>query len=382
MENIQAETVSAPRAALQPGHKHYMHQEIFQQPQAIVATLAGRVSSDGREVVWSDHELNSAALSGCRYVLFLGSGTAYNAGLLGAALVKRLSGLPARAEPASEFRFGQAPLPRGTLAVAISQSGQTADTLAAVKAARDRGARFVMAVTNVAKSRVAAAADFVCATRAGTEVAVASTKAYMAQLVNMVLLAVGFGRAQGSLSGDQAQAVLNDLLALPDQIKKVLAAEKKAQTAGQALSRRRHAFYIGRQLDWITAYEGQLKLKETSYIHAEACAAGELRHGPLAVVDDEYTVVGIVTRPDLRQAMLRSLTEARGQGAQILLVAPAGSDDLHRCAHHTLTIPAINPILGPLLSVVPLQLLAYYAAVSLDRPVDQPRSLVKSLTDD
>lgn len=364
------------------GHRHKMHEEIFQQPQAISRTLAGRLGRQAGDVDWSGTGLDQAALAQVRHVLFLGSGTAYHAGLVGDALVKQVAGLPARTEPASEFRFGEFRVPPGTLAVAVSQSGETKDTLAALAAARQRGAAAVLAVTNAPGSAITREADFTFITQAGTEEAVASTKAYMAQLVAVVLLAVGLGRAQETLPREEAARILAGLAAMPDQVAAVLAEEEAVAQAGRDLARRRHAFYIGRQMDWITAHEGQLKLKETSYIHAEACAAGEFRHGPMALIDSDYSVVGIVTRPDLEEMMARNFQEVRRWGAQVVAVAPAGSRELARHADHFLPIPPVEPIFGPMLSVVPLQLLAYHAAVALGRNVDQPRHLVKSLTED
>lgn len=363
-------------------HQHYMHREIYEQPQAITATLAGRVTAAGDDVNWYETGLNHDSLAACRHVLFLGSGSALHAGLLGAAMVTRLAGLPAWAEPGSEFRYGQAPLPPATLAVAVSQSGETADTLGALAAARLRGARSVLAVTNVADSKVARAADHSFPTRAGQERSVASTKAYAAQLAALALLAVGLGRARQALTGAAARALLAELQALPGQIEALLRNEQAAAAAGRDTAKRPHAFYIGRQMDWVTACEGQLKLKETSYIHAEAFAAGELRHGPMALVDEQCTVVGIVTDPDLRPILARNLAEIRDRGARIVLVAQTGADGLDTRADHFLSMPAVNPALTPLLAIVPLQLLAYHAAVALGRDVDAPRNLVKSVTTD
>lgn len=362
--------------------RHSMHKEIYEQPQAISRTLAGRLGRQPGEVDWSGTGLEQAALAQVQHVLFLGSGTAYHAGLVGDALVKQVAGLPARTEPASEFRYGEFRVPPGTLVVAVSQSGETKDTLAALASARERGAAAVLAVTNVPGSSITREADFAFITGAGTEEAVASTKAYMAQLVAVVLLAVGLGRARGTLPREASARILAGLAALPEQVAAVLAAEDGVAEAGRDLAQRRHAFYIGRQMDWITAHEGQLKLKETSYIHAEACAAGEFRHGPMALIDANYSVVGIVTRPDLQELLARNLQEVGQWGARVVVVAPAGSHGLARHAHHFLPIPPVDPIFGPMLSVVPLQLLAYHAAVALGRDVDQPRHLVKSLTED
>ncbi|MEX2355926.1 MAG: glutamine--fructose-6-phosphate transaminase (isomerizing) [Thermaerobacterales bacterium] len=366
-----------PGQAEKDGYEHFMLKEIHEQPRAVADTLAGRVfDADAR---LDDIELAPADVDRLDQVYLLACGTAYHAGLVGAALIEELAGIPARAELASEFRYRRPLVNDRSLAIVISQSGETADTLAALHEARQRGAR-ILAVSNVVGSSVAREADDVLYTRAGPEIAVASTKAYMTQLVAMVLIAVRLGRANGRLSAERAGDLLSGLQSVPRLLEEVLTTEDDVAAVARELAPAEHAFYLGRGLDWTAAMEGQLKLKEISYIHAEAYAAGELKHGTLALITEGTPVIALMTQPHLLEKMLSNIEEVRARGGRIVAVAPAGQKGLDREIHQLITVPRVNPLLTPLVCAVPLQLLAYYAAVERGCDVDKPRNLAKSVT--
>ncbi|BDG61650.1 glutamine--fructose-6-phosphate transaminase (isomerizing) [Caldinitratiruptor microaerophilus] len=361
------------------GYAHFMLKEIHEQPQALRDTLRGRLSPDGRRVTLPEVGLTPEEVRRLRKVALVACGTASHAGLVGRYLIERLAGIPVEWDVASEYRYRDPMLGPDSLFVAISQSGETADTLAALREARAKGAK-VLAIVNVVGSSIAREADWALHTWAGPEIAVASTKAYTTQLVAVTLLAVWLGQAAGRLDEDGAARILAALRDLPAQAEQVLAQEAEVQRVASDLARHDDVFFIGRGLDYAVALEGQLKLKEISYIHAEAYPAGELKHGTLALITKGVPVVALSTQPALAPKTLSNIQEVRARGAAVIAVALEGDEQVPRHADTVFTIPRTDPLVAPALAVIPLQLLAYYAAVLRGHDVDRPRNLAKSVT--
>ncbi|WPD19287.1 glutamine--fructose-6-phosphate transaminase (isomerizing) [Thermaerobacter composti] len=368
-----------PGQAERGGYPHFMLKEIHEQPRAVRDTLAGRIHRSGEGVVLDAVRFDPEWVRQLRAVYLVACGTAYHAGLVGGRLIERLAGIPAWTEIASEFRYREPLVDERTLFVAISQSGETADTLAALREARRRGAR-VLAITNVVGSSVAREADDVVYTWAGPEIAVASTKAYTTQLVALTLLAVHLAELTGFTGPLGRKNLLESLRQLPSAVEAALETEAAVRRIGEQAGGWRDAFFIGRGLDYFTALEGQLKLKEISYIHAEAYAAGELKHGTLALIEQDTPVVALVTQPALREKMISNIEEVRARGAAVYAVVRQDLLGVDRYARQTIKLPVVHPMLMPVVAAVPLQLLAYYAAVAKGTDVDKPRNLAKSVT--
>ncbi|MBO8169663.1 MAG: glutamine--fructose-6-phosphate transaminase (isomerizing) [Thermoanaerobacteraceae bacterium] len=362
-------------AAEKGGYPHFMLKEIFEQPRALRATLKGRL--DNGSVVLD--ELGCLdRINEYHKVYFVACGTAYHAGLVGKSVVENLARVPAEADIASEFRYREPLIDDRTLVVVISQSGETADTLAAMREAQAKGAP-VIAITNVVGSSVSREADAVIYTWAGPEIAVASTKAYLTQLAAVYLFGLFLAQERGMLTGEQVAVVSRALRELPDQVEKVLEQADKVKKLACEWAKRENAFFIGRGLDWAVSLEGALKLKEISYIHAEAYAAGELKHGTLALITDGVPVVALATQNTVFDKTVSNIKEVKARGAHVTGVVFEGVD-LGDTVDELITIPKTTPLLAPILSVVPLQLLAYYAAVARGSDVDKPRNLAKSVT--
>ncbi|MEW5762057.1 MAG: glutamine--fructose-6-phosphate transaminase (isomerizing) [Bacillota bacterium] len=360
------------------GYAHFMLKEIFEQPRALRETLRGRLGEDGRVTLEELEALDADYLAGIRRVFVTACGTAYHAGVVGKYLIERLARVPVEVDIASEFRYRDPLIGPADLAIVVSQSGETADTRAGLREARARGAR-VVAVTNVVGSSIAREADVVFYTWAGPEIAVASTKAYVTQLVAFVLLAGWLAEGRGRPAGEDA-VMVNDLRCLPSQAALVLEQAPVIECLARRFAAAEHIFFIGRGLDYAVAMEGALKLKEISYIHAEAYAAGELKHGTLALVVDGTPVIALVTQPELEEKTISNIKEVKARGAEVLAVTWEGNRHLEEVVDHILYIPATNPLLAPVLAVMPLQLFAYYAAVARGCEVDKPRNLAKSVT--
>jgi len=359
------------------GYPHFMLKEIHEQPGALRQTLLPRLGEEG-DVRAEEDGLDPAWLGRFRRVHLVACGTAYHAGLVGKYLLEGLARIPAEAELASEFRYRQPLVDRDTLVVVISQSGETADTRAALREARARGAG-VLAIVNVVGSSIAREAERVLYTWAGPEIAVASTKAYSCQVAVLTLLALHLGRLRGTLPAEESRRLGRSLRALPALVEEALAgAGRVAEVAGQVAGHE-DVFFIGRGLDYAVAQEAQLKLKEISYIHAEAYAAGELKHGTLALIVPDTPVVALVTQPALREKTMSNVEEVRARGGRVYLFAPASLAS-GAAGVEVLTLPEVDPWLAPLVAVVPMQLLAYYAAVARGCDVDKPRNLAKSVT--
>lgn len=367
-------------AAEKGGYRHFMLKEIHEQPRAIRETLSGRIAPDGRYVNVQELSLSDDYLRQLKRVQLIACGTASYACQVGRYYFEKFAGLPAAVEVGSEFRYSQPIIGPETLVVAVSQSGETADTLAAMREAKSRGCK-VVAVTNVVGSSVSREADMVMYTYAGPEIAVASTKAYLTQLEALCLLGLDLGQRRGHIDRERVTAVAGELKDLSAKLEAIFARnESWIERFANERKAMEQAFFIGRGLDFATSLEGALKLKEISYVNAEAYAAGELKHGTLALVTEGTLVVALVTQPSLREKMLSNIQEVKARGAYVLAVAPEGDAELLRHVDDAVFVPRTIPELMPVLSVVPLQLFAYYMAVSRGNDVDKPRNLAKSVT--
>ncbi|GAC1580926.1 MAG: glutamine--fructose-6-phosphate transaminase (isomerizing) [Candidatus Dormibacteria bacterium] len=366
-------------AAEKDGHAHFMLKEIHEQPRALQETMMGRLPDD-RGVALDGCALTPGAVRRLAKIWIVACGTAYHAGLVGRTLIERVAEIPTEVDLGSEFRYRSPLGGEHTLAIAISQSGETADTLAAAREARARGAR-LLAVANVVGSTLAREAQDVLYTRAGPEIAVCSTKAYLAQLTALAMLGIHLGQVRGTLPADRVSALIQGLRSLPAKAQAVLALEPAIVTLAERLQNTEHAFFIGRGLDYPVAMEGSLKLKEISYVHSEALAAGELKHGTLALVVPGVVVIALGTQPALIEKTASNVQQVRVRGAMVVGVATeATAEGLRPHVDELLTVPAVDPLLAPVLAAIPLQLLAYHVARLRGHDVDQPRNLAKSVT--
>jgi glucosamine--fructose-6-phosphate aminotransferase (isomerizing) len=366
------------QAAEKAGYPHFMLKEIHEQPRALRDTIGGRLKEDGT-VLLPEVRLTLAQIRSLQKVAVVACGTAAHAGIVGKYIMEKLVRMPVEVDIASEFRYRDPLVDENTLTVIISQSGETADTLAGLRAAKQRGSR-VVAVTNVVGSSIAREAHDVIYTMAGPEIAVASTKAYITQLEAMYLLAGFLGQARGTIAPEAAVELAKALQSLPQQVHDVLAQESTIKKWAERISQWDDAFFIGRGLDYAVALEGSLKLKEISYIHAEAYAAGELKHGTLALITEGVPVIALATQPDLYDKMVSNITEVKARGAYVTAITLPGSKEIAKAVDEVFYLPEANPLITPVLTVVPLQLLAYYAAICRDCDVDKPRNLAKSVT--
>ena len=366
-------------AAEKGGYAHFMLKEIHEQPRVLQETLMGRLPDD-RQIVLDGVAMAPDAAREIEKVWLVACGTAYHAGLVGRLLVERLAGVPAEADVASEFRYRDPLVGPRTLALAISQSGETADTIAAAREARSRGAR-TLAVANVVGSTLAREASGVLYTRAGPEISVCSTKAYLTQLAALAMFAGELGQARGTLAAPAVTSLIRGLRALPSQAQAVLRLEPEIIRLAERLHTVEDAFFVGRGFDYPVAMEGSLKFKEISYIHSEAFAGGELKHGTLALVVPGVLVVALATQPALVDKIVSNIQQVRARGAEVVGVATTATAAAVRPHVDTLLqIPATDPLLAPVLSVIPLQLFAYHVARLRGNDVDQPRNLAKSVT--
>ena len=362
-------------AAEKGGHPHYMLKEMLEQPDVLRRTLGGRVTPDGLD---ADLDLGFDPRAVERVVL-VAAGTASYAATVGEALLERLGRVPAEVVVASEFRYQEPVVDARTLLVAVSQSGETIDTLEALREGRRRGAR-TLAILNVKGSSLAREADDVLYIHAGPEIGVASTKAYMAMLGAFALLALRFGRARGTLDDAAAAAWVEGLDALPDAVALALSRRPQVAAVAERVAGARDALFLGRGFDVATAYEGALKLKEISYLHAEAYPTGEMKHGPIALIDRDLPVVALATPSPTYDKTISNLQEVRARDGWVVAVAGDGDTEIAEHADAVLYVPVMHEGLAPLVNVVPMQLLAYEVAVRLGRDVDQPRNLAKSVT--
>ena len=357
------------------GFPHFMLKEIYEQPEAVGDTLRGRLLLDSNDVSLDGQDLGQLP----RRLLILACGTSYHAGLVGKFLVENVARLPCEVDLASEFRYREPVVGKDDLVVAISQSGETADTLAAVKEAKVRGAR-TLAICNVVDSAIARASDFVLYTHAGPEIGVASTKCFTAELAGLALLAIHLGRRNGALGDPAAADLVDELVHMPYKMSETLRALGDLRELARKYMHARDFLFLGRGTNYPIALEGALKLKEISYIHAEGYAAGEMKHGPIALIDDGLPVVVIATQGKGYDKVLSNLAEVRAREGHVIAVATKGDEAMRAHCQDVVWVEDATALLQPLLTVLPLQLLAYSVAVARGTDVDQPRNLAKSVT--
>ena len=366
-------------AAEKNGYEHFMLKEIHEQPKAIKDTLASRIMKDIDEIKIDDIKLSKDDLENINKIFIVACGTAFHAGMVGKNLIERFSRIPVEVDVASKFRYRNPIIDKKTLMIVISQSGETADTLAALREGKKHGAR-VLAVTNVVGSSITREADDILYTLAGPEISVASTKAYTTQLVAMYIIALYLARLNEKLSIEEYRTIRDELLMLPEKVEILLKEKEEIQKFANANHMHRDMFYIGRGLDGAVALEGALKLKEISYIHAESYPAGELKHGPIALIDTDIPVIALATQDELFEKMVSNIKEVVTRGAKIFAIAFEGNKAIEQVSDQVVYIPKTMPVLSPILSVVPLQLLSYYMSVIKGCDVDKPRNLAKSVT--
>lgn len=366
-------------AAEKGGFEHFMLKEIYEQPKAIKDTMRGRLAENGTEINFTELGWTPEDFTGISKIFIVACGTAYHAGIVGKYYLENLARIPVEVDIASEFRYRNPLVDANCLTIVISQSGETIDTLAALKEAKRLGSR-TLAVTNVVGSSIAREADQVVYTYAGPEIAVASTKAYTTQLLVMLMLAVYVGRLRGTLDGNKADALAKGLHKVPEQLHDMLENVDQIKVFARHYGSSQDAFFLGRSLDYAVALEGALKLKEISYIHAEAYAAGELKHGTLALIVEGVPVIVLATQEDVYDKTVSNLQEVKAREAMVIAIALEGDDIIAKYADHVIYIPRADKELAPILAVLPLQLLAYYAALTRGCDVDKPRNLAKSVT--
>jgi glutamine---fructose-6-phosphate transaminase (isomerizing) len=381
-EPVQREPVRIlwdPIMAEKGGYRHFMLKEIYEQPRAITDTFRGRIAPETGSIVLPDVTLDPATVRAIQRVTFVGCGTAWHASLLGRTMVERLAGMPAEVDLASEFRYRDAIVGPETLVVAVSQSGETADTLGAVKAARLKGCP-ILAITNVVGSALAREATGTLYMHAGPEIGVASSKAFSTMIVATYLLGLWLGRQRETITAEDVRKRIRDLVEIPRLVEQTLELDGRVAELARHLSSATDFLYLGRGLQYPIALEGALKLKEISYIHAEGYAGGEMKHGPIALITDGLPVVAVAPRDGSYERMLGNVEEVRAREGLVIAVVQSGDRAIASKATHVLEIPPCADLLAPLLTVIPLQLLAYHIAVRRGCDVDQPRNLAKSVT--
>ncbi|WP_024984027.1 glutamine--fructose-6-phosphate transaminase (isomerizing) [Brevibacillus borstelensis] len=361
------------------GYDSFMLKEIYEQPQAVRDTMGARIDQEKKQVILPELNMSDAELASYDRLYIVACGTSMHAGLVGKDVLEKWTRVPVEVAVASEFRYRDPIYTDKTLMIVISQSGETADTLAALREAKKSGVR-VLAITNVVGSSVAREADEVIFTWAGPEVAVASTKAYTSQVIALYLFALYFAQVKGTLAAAEIAEVVEHLQELPAKIGAILANVEPIRQFAQSIQDATSLFFIGRGLDYAVSLEGSLKLKEISYIHSEAYAAGELKHGTLALIEENVPVVALATQPDIYEKMVSNIVEVKARGAHVLGFALEGDRDLAKSVDGVIHVPATTPMLTPILTVIPLQLLAYYTSAARGLDVDKPRNLAKSVT--
>jgi glucosamine--fructose-6-phosphate aminotransferase (isomerizing) len=368
-----------PVAALKGEYKHFMQKEIFEQVRAITDTLGGRVDFERGHVEIDTLALTEAEARALGRIVIVGMGTALNAGLIGRYMIERLARVVVDVDNASEFRYREPVVQKDSVVLAISQSGETADTLAALEEGRRQGAT-LWSIVNAIGSQAMRVAAGTIAMQAGPEIGVASTKAFTTSLVDLYLLGLLLGERRGALSGAALRAAVAGLAALPDQVGRALDMSRVVKRLADRLAHYQNFLYLGRGINYPVALEGALKLKEISYIHAEGYPAGEMKHGPIALLDENMPVVALATQDSVYDKMISQIEQAKARGAPVIAVATEGDEQIAGKADHVLYVPATPELLSPVVNVIPLQLLAYHIAVRRGADVDQPRNLAKSVT--
>lgn len=387
VRNLQGERVDKKvfevnwnaEAAEKGGYEHFMLKEIHEQPKAIRDTMSQRIAKDGKTIVMEELKWDKDFLDSVNKIAVVACGTAYHAGLVGKSYIEKLVRMPVEIDVASEFRYKDPIIDEKTLTIVVSQSGETSDTLAALKEAGRRGSR-TLAITNVVGSSIAREADQVIYTWAGPEIAVASTKAYTTQLVAFFMLALYMAEIMGTQPAERITQLIDALRRLPDDVGRTFEDVDPLKTFARQYGFNEDAFFIGRSLDYNVAMEGSLKLKEISYIHAEAYAAGELKHGTLALIVEGVPVIALATQKHVYEKTLSNIKEVKARDAVVIGIATENDTELEKYVDHVIKVPETDELLTPVIAVVPLQLLAYYTAITRGADVDKPRNLAKSVT--
>lgn len=364
-------------AAEKGGYEHFMLKEMYEQPKTVSDTISPRIK--GNNIVIEELHMSEEEIRAIKKIHIVACGSAYHTGVTAKYVIEGLARIPVEVDVASEFRYRNPILEEGGLVIVISQSGETADSLAALRESKARGFR-VLGIVNVVGSSIAREADNVMYTWAGPEIAVATTKAYSAQLVALYLLAVKFAKVKGELEETDYRHMLSDLKRLPDQIELLLNNKEKIQKFANRYIGAKDVFFIGRGIDYAISMEGSLKLKEISYIHSEAYAAGELKHGTISLIEDGTLVAAVSTQPALFQKTISNMVEVKARGAFVLAVTCEGNTEIEKAADYVIYIPETNPYFTNSLAIIPLQLFGYYVAVGKGCDVDKPRNLAKSVT--
>ncbi len=379
-EEIQKESVLIDwdaDAAEKGGYEHFMLKEMYEQPQTVTDTLMPRIKGD--DVVIQELNMSDEELAAIRKIYIVACGSAYHAGVTGKYVLEGLSRISVEVDLASEFRYRNPVMEEGAMVIVISQSGETADTLAALRESKKRGFK-VLGIVNVVGSSIAREADSVLYTWAGPEIAVATTKAYSAQLIALYLLAMKLARVKQTVSITDFAKMIDDLKILPDQIEMLLSNKNNIQRFANRYIGAKDIFFIGRGIDYAISLEGSLKLKEISYIHSEAYAAGELKHGTISLIEEGTLVAAVSTQPDLFAKTISNIVEVKARGAFVLAVTVEGNREMEKAADYVIYIPETNPFFANSLAIIPLQLFGYYVAVGKGCDVDKPRNLAKSVT--
>lgn len=365
-------------SAEKDGYQHFTLKEIHEQPKSFKETLSRRIDND-YNINLEGVDFTEEEFKSFDKIYIVACGTAYHAGLLGKYAIEKFAGVPVEVEIASEFRYKQTFINENSLFIAVSQSGETLDTLQSLREAKRKGAK-ILSIVNVVGSSVSRESDGVLYTWAGPEIGVASTKAYTSQALVFYLLAIKLGTIFGKLSSDEVKELIDELYKMPDYIEKVLDQSKRIQEFADSQFNNESVFFMGRGVDLYSAYEASLKFKEISYVNSFAIAAGELKHGTIALIEDDTLVVALATQKHLYSKMLSNIVEVKSRGAYVVAVAMAGDDEILKTANEVIFIPKTMACLAPLLSVIPMQLFAYYVSVAKGNDVDKPRNLAKSVT--
>lgn len=364
-------------AAEKGGYEHFMLKEMHEQPKAVKDTLTPRIKNG--DVVIEELGMTDEEIRAIRKIFIVACGSAYHTGVTAKYVFEKLARIPVEVDLASEFRYRDPILPENTLVVIVSQSGETADTLAALRLAKEKGVR-TLGIVNVVGSSIAREADNVMYTWAGPEIAVATTKAYSTQLIAQYLLAMKFAKVRGTVSQNGFDAMIQSLERLPEQISLLLSHKENVQRFANRYLAAEHVFFIGRGIDYAISMEGSLKLKEISYIHSEAYAAGELKHGTISLIEDGRLVVAVLTQPELYKKTISNIQEVKTRGAFVMAVTTVGNTEVEKVADYVVYLPETNPVFANSLAIIPLQLFGYYVSIGRGLDVDKPRNLAKSVT--
>jgi glucosamine--fructose-6-phosphate aminotransferase (isomerizing) len=368
-----------PLMAEKSGYKHFMLKEIFEQPRAVIDTIRGRISEEQGDGILKDVQLDPMALKKIRRICLIACGTSYHAALVGKFFIEGFCRIPVEADIGSEFRYRNPIIGEDTLLVAISQSGETADTLAALREGKRKGAT-TLAICNVLESSLARDSDHVIYTHAGPEIGVASTKTFITQLIILFLLSLRIGREMGLLSTEEGKSLIEELIKIPHLMEEMLKSSKQVAQIAKKYLYARDFLYLGRGINYPIALEGALKLKEISYVHAEGYPAGEMKHGPIALIDREMPVVVLATKNEVYEKVISNIEEVKAREGRVIALASPSDREIAKKADDIIFVPETHPALTPILLAIPLQLLAYYMADFKGTDVDQPRNLAKSVT--